>query len=302
MAEQAYSFNVATEFPGGKVNTARLSTEVQASSIITALARVDGAGGTVSGDVRTGGTVDIVFKAPLSAGDETTLHGDVTGPAGGLIAAHNNSPSNPAPLLSETGVTLSQPQPQTPGFELCNKDIRLNTCIYDGASSFEDLLVNVSTKLREPWVGEVSSGGVWKLDAGSMVACTSQTDADLNGILSIWDYRAVDQADGTTAIKYEIRGGNIDVDGNISANIFAHQIYAVAAPDLGQPNYVRLFDGYLGHKAGDTVATESPQAKMLDPAPAPGLSNVLRIYVYHPAGDKKSHVLRLLTYRPSGTF
>jgi hypothetical protein len=76
-----YTLSIASDFPGGAVNTTTLTTEIQASSIVTALDRID-----TAGDV-----IDIWFKDALSAGDKTTLDNDATGPAGGLIAAHNNA-------------------------------------------------------------------------------------------------------------------------------------------------------------------------------------------------------------------
>jgi hypothetical protein len=89
MSEQAYPYTISTDFPGGAVNSDKLKAEIQASTIVTALERVDV---NVSGD-----SVDIVFKEALSAGDKTILDGDVTGPAGGLIAAHDNTPNAATP-------------------------------------------------------------------------------------------------------------------------------------------------------------------------------------------------------------
>ena len=76
-----YTYSLASDFPGGAINTTNLVTEIQSSSIVTALDRID-----VSGDV-----VDIWFKDVLSTEDRTTLDNDATGPSGGLIAAHDNT-------------------------------------------------------------------------------------------------------------------------------------------------------------------------------------------------------------------
>jgi hypothetical protein len=76
-----YTYSIASDFPGGAANTTNLTTEIQASSIVTALDRID-----VAGDV-----LDIWFKDALSTADKTTLDNDAIGPAGGLIAAHDNS-------------------------------------------------------------------------------------------------------------------------------------------------------------------------------------------------------------------
>lgn len=81
----SYVYSVANDFPDGAVNPTKLDSEIRASSIVTAL---DGI--VVVGDVLT-----IYFKAALSAPDKTTLDGNTTNPAGGLIAATDNTPSNP---------------------------------------------------------------------------------------------------------------------------------------------------------------------------------------------------------------
>jgi hypothetical protein len=76
-----YTYSVAADFPGGAVWIPTLVEEIQASAIVTAFDHID-----LAGDV-----IDIWFKDPLSAGDETILDGDVVAPAGGLIAAHVNT-------------------------------------------------------------------------------------------------------------------------------------------------------------------------------------------------------------------
>jgi hypothetical protein len=100
MAETTYSYTVSTDFPSGAVNTDKLETEIQASSIVTALERID-----LAGD-----DIDIVFKDSLSTGDKTTLDNDTTGPAGGLIAAHDNTDS---PATDE--VVLKDARQETDG-------------------------------------------------------------------------------------------------------------------------------------------------------------------------------------------
>jgi len=77
-----YTYSKASDFPGGVVNTTNLSDEIQASSIVTALDRID-----TAGDV-----IDIWFKDALSTADKTTLDADTSGPAGGLIAGHDGAP------------------------------------------------------------------------------------------------------------------------------------------------------------------------------------------------------------------
>jgi hypothetical protein len=106
MAETTYSY-VATDFAGSKLNPANLMTEIRASTIVTALDRIDTVGGTKSQGVIINPTsVNVVFKNALSAADKTILDGDTTGPAGGLIAAHDNGPKlDKTPALDIHGNT-----------------------------------------------------------------------------------------------------------------------------------------------------------------------------------------------------
>lgn len=70
MSVTTYTFSIFNDFTQHAVATDRLSQEIQASSIVTALSRID-----TIGDV-----INIVFKDVLSAPDQTTLNG--------LVAAH----------------------------------------------------------------------------------------------------------------------------------------------------------------------------------------------------------------------
>lgn len=80
------------DFPSQKINPTNMHNEILASAIVTALDRIDTVGGTFSDGVLSGTyTVDIWFKDPLSTADKTLLDNDTSNPAGGLIAAHNNS-------------------------------------------------------------------------------------------------------------------------------------------------------------------------------------------------------------------
>ena len=82
MTETAYSYTISTDFPGGLVNETKLKNEIDSSSISIALDRID-----TEGDI-----IYIIFVDALTTGDKTILDNDTTGPAGGLIAAHDNSP------------------------------------------------------------------------------------------------------------------------------------------------------------------------------------------------------------------
>lgn len=74
MADTAYTYSISADFPNGKVDSARLQQEIRASAIVTALAGIS-----------TGGDIcSILFKAALSAEDETILDG--------IVATHSGEP------------------------------------------------------------------------------------------------------------------------------------------------------------------------------------------------------------------
>lgn len=91
MAETTYTYSIQNDMPGGVVNPARLADEITASAISIALVGV-----STEGDV-----LSITFKAPISTEESTLLDGDQLGPAGGLLAAHDNSPTKSSPLPVE---------------------------------------------------------------------------------------------------------------------------------------------------------------------------------------------------------
>jgi len=93
MAETTYSYDITSDLPGGKVNPSRLKSEIEISSITTALSRIDTLGGTGQDGVIVGGNLDIVFNNALSTSEKTTLDGNTTNPAGGLLADHSNTKS-----------------------------------------------------------------------------------------------------------------------------------------------------------------------------------------------------------------
>ena len=101
MADVEYTYTVSTDFPGGAVNTGKLIQEIKSSSIVTAMADIPT---DLAGD-----TLKVRFKASLSAGDKTTLDNDATGPAGGLIAAHDNTASVSNPTIVQMDPKVKNP-------------------------------------------------------------------------------------------------------------------------------------------------------------------------------------------------
>lgn len=207
------------------------------------------------------------------------------------------------PLSREDGVLYAVPKPSSFGLVMCDRDIRLNTCIM-GPGSYEDLKLNTQTFREEDW-GEVTPVGVFKDTGGPvLVPCVDQADADENGVLSAWDYHA--KMPNGAPIKYELRDGLLYVDPALPADEeWDHRAYAVMAPTIpaAMGGSVAVFDAYLASNPDNLVSALSPQATVLDPSgPAGAAASTLRLYVVHPAGSKLTHVLRLVSYREPGTF
>jgi len=214
-------------------------------------------------------------------------------------------------LAREDGVIYSVPKPSSYGLEMCDRDFRINTCIYAGSSAFEDLKLNTTTLKEDNW-NEMSLVGVYKDVAGTMTLCTDQTDCDSNGILTVFEYCAKLPAD-SSLILYEMRDGILYVDPDLAVDWnnltesekFGYRTYAVIAPDIPAAlgGSIAVFDSYLGMAPNRTVEALSPQATVLDPSGPGGAAGVvLRLYFYHPAGSKLSHVMRLVMYRAPGTY
>lgn len=253
-----------------------------------------------------------VFKAQISASELQVLDG--------IVGNHdaNSLPQSAMPVdisgsVSTAGGVVGLPvlrasiQPQTLNYEMCNRDIKLRTSVI-GNGSFEDYKVDlVSGDFRLKDWGEVVVVGVYKYKVPGdplqgYEACVDQLDADINAALTVWDFHPNDQTLAKNPIKWDIRGGYLYIDPTIQQSE-RHELYAIAAPNIPSSfgGQVRLFDGYLAAFAGEfQVAAIDPTARSLDPTTSPEASK-FRIYCYYPAGLKKEHILRLITYRPSGT-
>lgn len=237
---------------------------------------------------------EITFKEGLEAGEKTALDA--------IVAAHSGESLFKDPLQTPDGVILTQPQVQSYNWQLCDRDIKLITCTMDPAGAIEDLKVNLVTMREEPW-DEAGLVGVFKdAGAGPLVPCVDQADADASGILTVMSYRALNQnTEPKAEITWEIRDGGLVVDQEIpETQRYAHRLYAVGAPSLAAfGGAVRFFDGYMRAQPDGRIVSASPQAKQLTPE-IPG-ANYVNFYVYHPAGAKFSHLVRIVTYRELGT-
>lgn len=300
--ETTYTYSIASDFPGGLVDTGNLVFEIQASAITIALKSVIK---DLNGD--DSDRIDITFKDALPAGDKTILDGDATGPSGGLIAVHNATVTDdPTPVSIEefkdaTGPEDSlrvYPAPNRLGNYRCDRDIKFRCGIVEtgnDGSSFEDLKVDISTNLEVPW-SEVTQVGVLKADG---TPCANQAEADIDGVCSVWDFHPHDQTLSKNKISYDIKGGRLKV-GALDGNKTLHRFYSVLAPFVPGVG-ARVFDSYLEKDEGKTIESVNEIAVFLDISQTSELSR-LRLWFYHPPGSKVEHIFSVITYRPLGTF
>ena len=304
MAETTYTYSIAADLPGGAVNILTLRQEIQASSIVIALGGIQ-----INPLGNDTDRLDIIFKDALSTGDKTTLDGDTTGPAGGLLATHDNTPTSQVDSVSIEGVVEGPenslrvyPAPNRTGYYLCDRDIKLYTSKVTTADSVEDYKVNLSTKVQEDW-DEAILIGCYKDDGGGgYTECADQADADTNACLSIWDFHPHDQTADKTPINYDLKGGALALVGGLQGlaeDKHLHRIYAVVAPNiLG----IRFFDGYMEpYEGGGEMSSINPLAVFLDVGQSPELSR-LRLFIYYPKGVGQTYIFRVIMFRPLNTF
>jgi hypothetical protein len=168
---QTYSYTVSTDFPGGEADVANLILEIGNSAIVTALDDIQ-----LSGD-----SMDIIFKAALSAGDKTILDGDTTGPAGGLIAAHD-SVAKDDPLVMAPVFAIDAHRAQLDGHSLsceaddwCVTDMSLPRdlhlqeafAVWEGAKIGDYILVTVLHPLGDSTVAATASASTTEVTVGA---------------------------------------------------------------------------------------------------------------------------------------
>jgi len=171
-------------------------------------------------------------------------------------------------------------------------------------NSHEDLKICPQTLLEKSW-NELALYGIYKDDgAGNMIPCNDPTDAAANAILSVWDYAALHQITHEL-LTYEIRDGYMIVDPALDQQTerWAHRAYVVGAADIpaAYGGTIRMFDSYMGTAPNGIIDATSPQTSVMNPDLGPGTSSI-RLFIYYPKGSALKHVLRLVTYRPPGTF
>jgi hypothetical protein len=300
--ETTYTYSIASDFPGGVADTGNLVFEIQASAIVIAL---KSAIKDPNGD--NADRIDITFRDALSAGDKTILDGNTTGPAGGLIAVHDNTVIDDKThvvvdeFMDKTGPEGSvrvYPAPNRLGYYRCDRDIKLNCGIVEtgnDGSSLQDLKINISTNIEIPW-DEFTQVGVYKADG---TICANQAEATASGVCSVWDFHPHDQTLSKNKIPYDIMGGRLKV-GVLDGDKSLHRLYTVLAP-FGPGVKARVFDSYLEMDEGKTIESINSISVFLNVSQTSELSR-MRIWLFHPAGSTVKHVFSIITYRPLGTF
>lgn len=121
MASVKYTYSISTDFPNGKVATDRLTEEIRASAIITALDAI----------VTSGDNCDVWFKDALSSGDETILDG--------IVAVHSGEslmpelPVQPVKVIDTEGL---DPETATSCTEFVEVQVEAGEPVSEGIISY----------------------------------------------------------------------------------------------------------------------------------------------------------------------
>ena len=100
MPDALQTYVISNDVPSGKVDADRLTQEIRASDIQTALKGIN----------VLGNNLQVFFKADITAGDKTVLDNNQSGPAGGLIGAHSGEPvENPVTSKGIPKVHIDSP-------------------------------------------------------------------------------------------------------------------------------------------------------------------------------------------------
>ena len=202
--------------------------------------------------------------------------------------------------------------PNRPGFYRCDRDIRLRTAKL--TDSFVDKGQNLTTFQQTDW-DEVTLFGVKKLEFGNpgddLVDCTSDGDAALNAVLSIWDFHAHDHSDpvpaNCNAIPLDLLGGRLYVDPILETPTDEHIIYAIAMPEIAGAygGKVPFFDSYLDRspivESLNFKTISMDPISPLDGSPLPAMTKI-RFFVWYPKGKEQEHTLQIVMYRQLGTW
>lgn len=303
-----YSYVLPADVPQG-VAVGNLTSEINApgSGIVVQVDHIDA----------TAATLDIYMKDVLPSAEKTALDGDTTGPAGGLLAAHDPAVVNdPVPVdavphgpVGPLGENRIYNPPNRPGFYRNDRDFLLYTAKKD--NSFIDRKQNIATVKQDPWE-ELTFVGVYKDVAGTYTLCADDAEALSDGIVSVWDFHAHDHSDPDPAncakIDVDMLGGVVYPDPNL-VNITPtedHVMYAVAVPNIPAAfdGQIPFFDAFLERalRSNGRVDSINPKAVFLSPELSDEATRIRFFFHYPKGGPILKHYLQIVMYRPLKTW
>jgi hypothetical protein len=266
MAITKYTYDVTNDFPGGAVNVSTLRTEIGTSAIVTAIERIDTVDGTYANGVLTGGTINIWFKATLSTGDKTLLDADTTGPAGGLIAAHNNAIVEPTQqvevtntpavsVTSEVKTTVWKPhQSEYSRIYMFSCDFTKKQTWYEGSTKITEQFAADSVKTEFDLAhGSGNGGAVVCLNRGLVTEeeLLAPPSGSAGGFVAVVDIDAIPQTEREFG---EATGGTYEID------YVAGKLKFYTAPPNGSNVNITYYASPSGH--GPSIVAGPPSGKM----------------------------------------
>jgi hypothetical protein len=266
MATHTYTYSLATDF-SGLFNSDNLVAEIAASSIVTALERID----------TTGDVIDVVFKAQPSQADKTTLDGGITQTeesppvAGSLLVLHNSTPVFiPTPItvqptvggedIVQDGSSISQGSSTWSSIEyLLSEDLYLMAALicWENWKSGDYGFAAVTNPGAEKDLTAEATSGQATLELGSAPIAAYYNPAVVGKpvCVEIWS------ASGGNKVALierrwvaSVSGSVVTLDTNLTQT---HAIGAICLPCYGLYSEVRGTDGTEGgiHLIGNGNAT-----------------------------------------------
>lgn len=199
MAATKYTYSIQNDFPNHKVAIDRLTQEIQASSIVTALDYIS----TADDDC------DIWFKDALSVGDETTLDG--------IVATHSGVPLPQEAIKVEAAHPFPTVKPNSPKVTLITPNWCDKTTWYPASIYVED---EVATDSGDHTTYELANENVIDTYHGKITFEDFLKDADGRS------YRVVVKVNGT--IKTE-QDPHFDSGGDCTVNYVSGSITFLSA-------------------------------------------------------------------------
>jgi hypothetical protein len=236
-----YSYTLPADVPQG-VRPGNLQSEINApnSGITIQVDHIDA----------TPTTLDIYMKDALPAAEKTALDGDTTGPAGGLLAAHDPTPvDEPTPVTlddvskSSTKHLKVETQPREgSGANFYTPNLCDQTTWYEGATeitefamtdSGDQILWNTGGTHPGPWV-DLTHGKMFGEDvvsaANAALLCKVEVSTDGGTNWTVKTENTFDQTDGDYSVDYD--NGTVSFNSVLGGSDQVRVSFAKAAATL----------------------------------------------------------------------